>query len=85
MKLIRADWQAPDHIHALTTTRLDGYSHAPFASLNLGTHVGDDPEAVAQNRQILLQALGLMDMKCWLISKEICNTLSCLSCMEDLI
>ncbi|WP_027854026.1 peptidoglycan editing factor PgeF [Marinobacterium litorale] len=66
MKLIRADWQAPDHIHALTTTRLDGYSHAPFASLNLGTHVGDDPEAVAQNRQILLQALGLEKTPQWL-------------------
>lgn len=66
MKLIRADWDAPAHIHALTTTRLDGVSEAPFDGLNLGDHVGDTPQAVARNRQLLLQALGLHKTPQWL-------------------
>ena len=32
------------------TDRRDGVSAAPFAGLNLGAHVGDDPTAVARNR-----------------------------------
>lgn len=32
------------------TDRAGGVSAAPFASLNLASHVGDDPEAVAANR-----------------------------------
>ncbi len=66
MKLIRADWQAPDHIHALTTTRLDGVSEAPFNGLNLGDHVGDLATAVRENRQMLLNALGLDTPPQWL-------------------
>ncbi|MBV1786706.1 peptidoglycan editing factor PgeF [Marinobacterium sp. D7] len=66
MKLIRADWQAPDHIHALTTTRLDGVSRAPFNGLNLGLHVGDDPASVAENRAMLTHALGLKRTPQWL-------------------
>lgn len=66
MKLIRADWQAPDHIHALTTTRLDGVSQAPFDGLNLGDHVGDQLEAVDENRQMLMKALGLTVPPQWL-------------------
>ena len=34
------------------TKRTGGESHGAFASLNLGTHVGDDPEVVARNRAI---------------------------------
>ncbi|GGC03860.1 laccase domain protein [Marinobacterium zhoushanense] len=66
MKLIRADWQAPGHIHALTTTRLDGVSQAPFNGLNLGLHVGDDPAAVEENRAMLTHALGLKRPPQWL-------------------
>lgn len=66
MKLIRADWQAPAHIHALTTTRQDGVSAAPFDSFNLGLHVGDDPGAVQHNRQLLALALGLKQSPQWL-------------------
>ncbi|KEA64547.1 hypothetical protein ADIMK_1000 [Marinobacterium lacunae] len=66
MKLIRADWQAPAHIHALTTTRLDGVSRAPFDGLNLGLHVGDDAAAVEENRALLTRALGLKQPPQWL-------------------
>lgn len=43
-------WPAPARVRALLTTRNGGVSRAAFASLNLGTRVGDDPAAVAANR-----------------------------------
>jgi len=43
--------------------RIGGVSEAPFASLNLGSHVGDDPLAVEENRARFLAALGLGDVR----------------------
>ena len=40
------------------TGRAGGVSEGPYAALNLGGHVGDDPAAVARNRELLLEALG---------------------------
>ena len=63
MDLIVPNWPgAPAKIGALTTTRRGGVSHGRYGDghggggLNLGDHVGDRVEAVAQNRG-LLQAL----------------------------
>ena len=47
------DWPAPKNVHALQTTRNGGVSVAPYNSLNLGDHVGDDPLAVERNRMLL--------------------------------
>ncbi len=58
------DWPAPANVKALSTTRAGGVGVAPFDSLNLGTHVGDDPAAVAANRA-RLRAL-LPAEPCWL-------------------
>lgn len=44
------DWPAPNGVRALSTTRLGGVSQPPYASLNLGDHVGDSPVHVAENR-----------------------------------
>lgn len=44
------DWPAPARVRALSTTRAGGVSVAPYDSLNLGIHVGDDPANVAANR-----------------------------------
>ena len=52
------DWPTPANVHAVCTTRAGGKSVAPFDSLNLGDHVGDDPLAVAVNRATLQQSLG---------------------------
>lgn len=41
------------------TTRHGGASDAPYASLNLGPHVGDSAQAVARNRQLLADELGV--------------------------
>ena len=40
------------------TDRRGGVSEAPYASLNLGLHVGDDPAAVAENRRRLDAVVG---------------------------
>ena len=40
------------------TDRTGGVSASPYASLNLGDHVGDAPDAVAENRDRAARALG---------------------------
>lgn len=57
LPLIHADWPAPPGVHAVVTTRHGGVSAAPWQSLNLGRHVGDDVVAVHENRTRLLAAL----------------------------
>lgn len=47
------EWPAPANVKALQTTRNGGYSAAPYASLNLGSHVGDNPLIVNRNRMLL--------------------------------
>ncbi|MGE5028196.1 MAG: peptidoglycan editing factor PgeF [Betaproteobacteria bacterium] len=51
------DWPAPSRVRALQTSRAGGVSAGPYASLNLGNHVGDDPAAVAENRALLRASL----------------------------
>ncbi len=63
---IRADWNAPAGIVAGTTLRQGGVSQREFASLNLGDHVGDRPEHVAQNRRIFRELCGLPANPAWL-------------------
>ena len=57
MQTLTADWPAPARVRTLVTTRDGGVSLAPYASLNLGQHVGDDPAAVAENRARLRACL----------------------------
>lgn len=45
-------------VGALMSTRAGGVSDGVFASLNLGSAVGDDPLAVAENRRRYAAALG---------------------------
>ncbi len=52
-RCIIPNWPAPQNVKALQTTRTGGVSVAPYASLNLGDHVGDAPLAVARNRSLL--------------------------------
>jgi hypothetical protein len=53
---VRAFDAYPALRHAIFTRR-GGVSRTPFASLNLGSSVGDDPDAVAQNFQRACQVL----------------------------
>ncbi len=60
------DWPAPARIGCAVTLRSGGVSTGPYASWNLATHVGDDPEHVAENRRRLRQYLALPAEPAWL-------------------
>ena len=48
---LRPDWPLPRGVRALCSLREGGVSSGPYESLNLGDHVGDDAQAVAENRR----------------------------------
>lgn len=50
--------ELPADLGAWMSTRAGGCSAAPWDSLNLGDHVGDDPAQVQANRQQLARFLG---------------------------
>jgi polyphenol oxidase len=52
------DWPAPGNVRAVFTTRAGGVSAAPYRSMNLGDHVGDQPAQVQANRALLQRATG---------------------------
>lgn len=63
---VPAEFGAPATVHAGHTTRTGGVSTGPFASLNLASHVGDDPGHVRANRARLAASLALPDEPLWL-------------------
>ena len=63
--VIPASWPVPDRIGAFTTTRSGGTSRGAYETFNLALHVGDDPDAVAENRR-RLQARCRCDAVQWL-------------------
>jgi YfiH family protein len=64
------EWPLPKGVRALSSLRGDlhggGHSQGPYARFNLGTHVGDEPAAVAENRRFLMSRAGLPAEPCWL-------------------
>lgn len=63
---IEPDWPVPKGVRAISTLRPGGVSNGPYASLNLGQHVGDDPARVSENRRRLRSELSLPDEPLWL-------------------
>lgn len=63
---IRPDWPAPPNVGAFSSFRYPGHSLPPYDSFNLGDHVGDDVQAVANNRLQLINALELPGAPAWL-------------------
>jgi YfiH family protein len=63
---VEPDWPAPGGVRALSTWRSGGVSTAPYASLNLGDHVGDGAASVAENRRRLAVAAELPSQPVWL-------------------
>lgn len=64
----REDWggivlwrfrKVPRGVNVVFTGRHGGVSQLPYASLNLGFHVGDLPEHVHQNRELVANVLGI--------------------------
>ena len=66
VSFFRPQWPAPARVRAAISLRTGGISRAPYASNNLGAHVGDELTAVAKNRLQLLQALNLEQEPQWL-------------------
>ncbi|NPT35538.1 peptidoglycan editing factor PgeF [Paraburkholderia xenovorans] len=69
--VVQPSWNVSPRVRALVTTRNGGVSDAPFGrwrngvelpgGLNLGIKSGDDPAAVAANRQRLLKLAGVSE------------------------
>lgn len=69
--VVQPSWNVSPRVRALVTTRSGGVSDAPFGrwrngvelpgGLNLGMKSGDDPAAVAANRQRLLKLAGVSE------------------------
>ena len=66
LRPLHPDWPAPAGVRAIFTLRTGGVSAGAFASLNLGSHVGDDAFAVAENRRRVAAELGLPAEPLWL-------------------
>jgi YfiH family protein len=64
--LLPFEWKLPHGVRAAFTTRLGGVSAAPWDSFNVGAHVGDEPAAVAANRERLRSLLNLKAEPAWL-------------------
>ena len=63
---LEPDWPAPAGVRTLSTFRGGGASATPYASLNLGDHVGDVAATVALNRRRLMAAARLPAEPHWL-------------------
>ncbi len=63
---INAEWPVPKNVYAVSTMRTGGISKAPYNSLNLAGHVGDDEISVAENRNRLRSWLNLPAEPVWL-------------------
>ena len=55
--LFTPEWPAPANVGAACSLRTGGVSRAPYDSLNLGDHVGDEPADVSRNRTAFADAL----------------------------
>jgi len=66
MKTIIPNWPAPKNVKAFASTRVGGFSTAPYQGLNLGAHVGDDLSIVVKNRDWLAQEAKMPSAPIWL-------------------
>ncbi|UTZ36557.1 peptidoglycan editing factor PgeF [Vibrio campbellii] len=66
MKTIVPNWPAPKNVKAFASTRVGGFSTAPYQGLNLGAHVGDDLSIVEKNRDWLAQQAKMPSAPIWL-------------------
>ena len=64
--VIKPNWALGDAVCVASSTRLGGRSEAPYDSLNLGLHVGDDEAIVRSNRKWLNEQLQLPAEPRWL-------------------
>ena len=49
--LLRPDWALPEAVQSAVTTCFGGVSEPPYGTLNVASHVADQPARVAENRR----------------------------------
>lgn len=83
LRLLRPNWPAPPRVRAVSTTRRGGVSAGAYASLNLGGHVGDDPNHVQENRRRLRATLGLPADPVWMRQVHGANVVDAATVVPD--
>lgn len=63
---IKPDWDVPDTIGCVSTTRVGGVSKGCYAGLNLSDNVGDDDKHVGKNRKLVFDEMQLPAEPTWL-------------------
>jgi polyphenol oxidase len=66
IRVLTPQWPAPPNVQAAFTLRGGGVSTPPFDALNVAAHVGDDPEAVKENRRRIRARLRLPAEPAWM-------------------
>jgi hypothetical protein len=64
--LLEFEWKLPAGVRAAFTTRGGGVSAGEWSSFNLGAHVGDATDNVAENRRRVTRLLGMKAEPAWL-------------------
>jgi YfiH family protein len=77
IEFLPLNWQLPSNIKAVVTTRKGGVSEGNYASLNIASHVDDNPENVLKNRELLRQHLPSEPL--WLKQNHTTNILNLVS------
>jgi hypothetical protein len=71
VRLLEPDCLGPaSRVRCFVTERRGGVSPAPFHSLNLAYHVGDDPRNVAANRLLASASAGI-DPRHWIVGQQV--------------
>ena len=74
------EWVPPAGVGALMSVRAGGSSCGPYASLNLGERVGDDPAHVQMNRARFGRRIGVSP--CWLHQVHGTRVVDAMQCLE---
>lgn len=64
--LIIPQWPLPAGVRACSSTRIGGVSEAPYHTMNLGAHCGDNLAHVEENRDRLYSAAAMPSRPVWL-------------------
>ena len=84
LEVITPDWPAPGRVQAFSTTRSGGQSQAPYDSLNLAQHVGDNGVDVLANRERLKQSEGYIAEPAWLDQVHGCDVVNAEDCLTPI-
>ncbi len=66
IQIKKVNWECPDNIKAIHTTRIGGFSKGHFKHSNLSFDVGDGQANVKKNRKELKELLNLELEPCWM-------------------